>query len=715
MRSIRAIFRGDLRRVTASIVSIVILLGLCVVPCLYAWFNIFSNWDPYGPDATSRIPVAVVSEDKGGSLLGLEMNIGDKILEALEANDTIGWVFPESKDEAMTLLEKSDCYAVLVVSDDFTQDVFDSLSGGSVNPKLHYYENDKKNAIAPKITGKAKTAVQQQVNTTFIETITGYLADFAHFLSSMGVDGPTLIAKLQSASQSIRGQLGTAATALDALSGLNNTAQTILTCAYQFTGDTADAATSAGVLLGDANTVLSGTGSLIDKTNAATRDALDAVSTVLGDIQTHLNKASQSLDDFHTYTREKLTGQIQSVAALSQQCRAMSQQLQALGATQAAQALEALAGQLDGVRRALETVQSVADAKLDEAAALLATASQVTAQAQEAVGSLSELVSQETTQQVQQKLQGLQQTLDGAAQLLAGTDSVSMSIRQAITDFNTQLSSLETGLLQARSGLGSVSSALDTADKLLEHLSGDKEAQELTDLLQGNGKSLAEYLASPVAMETVDTYPIATYGSAMAPFYTVLAQWVGTLLCATFLKVGYKPRPELERPSLAAHFFGRYGIFLLVGLVQAVIVAAGDLLYVQIQCLYPWKFLLAACVNGLVFSLINYAMVFALDNIGMALDVILLVVQVAGAGGTYPVEVLPEIFQKLNPYMPFRYAMDAMRECVAGSYGTNYWKDLGILLIFLVVFTVLGLALYRPAKGLNRLIAQSKNRTGIMV
>lgn len=454
MRSIRAIFRGDLRRVTASIVSIVILLGLCVVPCLYAWFNIFSNWDPYGPDATSRIPVAVVSEDKGGSLLGLEMNIGDKILEALEANDTIGWVFPESKDEAMTLLEKSDCYAVLVVSDDFTQDVFDSLSGGSVNPKLHYYENDKKNAIAPKITGKAKTAVQQQVNTTFIETITGYLADFAHFLSSMGVDGPTLIAKLQSASQSIRGQLGTAATALDALSGLNNTAQTILTCAYQFTGDAADAATSAGALLGDANTVLSGTGSLIDKTNAAARDALEAVSTLLGDIQTHLNKASQSLDDFHTYTREKLTSQIQSVAALSQQCRAMSQQLQTLGATQAAQALEALAGQLDGVRRALETVQSVADAKLDEAAALLTTASQVTAQAQEAVGSLSELVSQETTQQVQQKLQGLQQTLDGAAQLLAGTDSVSVSIRQAITDFTAQLSSLETGLLQARSGLG---------------------------------------------------------------------------------------------------------------------------------------------------------------------------------------------------------------------------------------------------------------------
>ena len=67
------------------------------------------------------------------------------------------------------------------------------------------------------------------------------------------------------------------------------------------------------------------------------------------------------------------------------------------------------------------------------------------------------------------------------------------------------------------------------------------------------------------------------------------------------------------------------------------------------------------------------------------------------------------------PALPVRDARDALRECVAGSYGTNYWKDLGILLIFLVMFTVLGLTLYRPAKGLNRLIAQSKNRTGIMV
>lgn len=324
-------------------------------------------------------------------------------------------------------------------------------------------------------------------------------------------------------------------------------------------------------------------------------------------------------------------------------------------------------------------------------------------------------MSQETTQQVQQKLQGLQQTLDGAAQLLAGTDSVSVSIRQAITDFNTQLSSLETGLLQARSGLGSVSSALDTADKLLERLSGDKEAQELTDLLQGNGKSLAEYLASPVAMETVDTYPIATYGSAMAPFYTVLAQWGGHPAVCHLPEGGLQAPARAGAPLPGCPFLwtlrylpaGGPGPSCNCGRRRPAVCADPMPVSVEIPadrlCKRP--------------GILSYQLrhVFALDNIGMALDVILLVVQVAGAGGTYPVEVLPEIFQKLNPYMPFRYAMDAMRSAWPGSYGTNYWKDLGILLIFLVVFTVLGLALYRPAKGLNRLIAQSKNRTGIMV
>ena len=150
-------------------------------------------------------------------------------------------------------------------------------------------------------------------------------------------------------------------------------------------------------------------------------------------------------------------------------------------------------------------------------------------------------------------------------------------------------------------------------------------------------------------------------------------------------------------------------------MAQGLIVSLGDLIYIGIQCPHPVLFVLAACVNGMVFTLINYALVFALDNIGLALGVIILVVQVAGAGGTYPVEVVPRVFQALYPFMPFHYAMDAMRECVAGMYGSTYLNCILTLLLFGACATGFGLALYKPALWLNNLIAEGKKKTGIML
>ena len=120
------------------------MFGLCVVPCLYAWFNIFSNWDPYGKSATSRISVAVVSCDIGANILGLNINVGDKVIEALESNDSIGWVFVDSKDEAYELINSGDCYAGLILPEDFTTDVVSFIALDFEHPGIIYCENEKK-------------------------------------------------------------------------------------------------------------------------------------------------------------------------------------------------------------------------------------------------------------------------------------------------------------------------------------------------------------------------------------------------------------------------------------------------------------------------------------------------------------------------------------------------------------------------------------------
>ena len=239
--------------------------------------------------------------------------------------------------------------------------------------------------------------------------------------------------------------------------------------------------------------------------------------------------------------------------------------------------------------------------------------------------------------------------------------------------------------------------------------------EKLNHLMANDEAAVAEYLANPVGMDKEVFWSIENYGSSMAPFYTVLAQWVGALLTAVLIKVRVKKRDDLADLRLHEWYFGRLGLYLLVGIAQALVVSAGDLLYVRIQCLSPLRFVLLACINSIVFMMINYALVFALDNIGLGAGVIILVLQVAGSGGTYPVEVLPGIFKILYPFMPFRYAMDAMRECIAGTYGHTYAKCMCTLLLFFVGAVVFGLVMYKPAQWLNRLITESKEKSEIML
>ena len=193
----------------------------------------------------------------------------------------------------------------------------------------------------------------------------------------------------------------------------------------------------------------------------------------------------------------------------------------------------------------------------------------------------------------------------------------------------------------------------------------------------------------------------------------MLALFVGSLLTATMLHVN-APMPELPRLRPWQRFFGRYQLFFLIGMVQALVTGLGCIYYIGIQCPYPGLFLLACCVCSLNFTMMNYALVYALDNIGMAASVIIMVIQVAGSGGVYPIDVLPGIFQKLYRFMPFHYGMDMIRETIAGRYENVYWKNLAVMAAMCVLFAVLGMVLYYPARPLNRLIARSKEKSGIM-
>ena len=694
IKRVGSIFRADWQRLTASVVAVVVMLGLCLVPCLYAWFNILSNWDPYGPASTGNIKVAVANEDEGCEILGLHLNIGKLVMEGLQSNDQMGWVFLEDQDTALDGVYAGDYYAALIVPEDFTGDFVSLLDGELEHPQIQYYENEKKNAIAPKITGKAKTAVQEEINSTIVEKVAGALTTASSVFQALGLDGEEVAARLIEKLQDAQWQMNQLSKILMSLENVMDNADDLLTAAAITVDDV------NGVLVGASRTVGSvgdmiGTGSNIaDSTSNDVVAVLDAIDKSLIDLENKLQQWGTAEDP--TLLQQQIMRQIDDVVARLQELKDKAPDL----ADKIDTAIEKLTALRDDVANAGDL--GIKDQLLERLAEARQTVRAAALQANQNVNdfihekndkALAALRSvQELLGSGSGKLNGLSSTLDGYAAAMEQSQST---------------------LVAGATLANTVSGYLADMEADVRRITDSSAFREFTDMLENNPDGLADYLASPVQMNTEIAYEIGDYGSAMSPYYIMLALFVGSLLTAVMIKVPVT-QPQFLGYRAVERYFGRFVLFFLVGMAQALVTAFGCLYFVGIQCVEPAWFVLACCICSLNFAMMNFGLVYALDNVGMAAAVIIMVIQVAGSGGSYPIHVLPMLFQKLYFLMPFHYGMDMIRETIGGMYGSTYRNCALILLGMCVIFTVFGLLVYYPARKLNAAIAQSKARSGIM-
>ena len=704
MRNIWKIFRSDWQRLTASVVAVVVVMGLCLIPCLYAWFNIFSNWDPYGPDSTSNIRVAVTSEDEGYELLGLKLNIGSMVLDGLKSNDQMGWDFVDSREEALEGVRSGKYYAALIVPSDFTGDFVSILDTDLRHPQIQYYENQKKNAIAPKITNKAKTAVQDEINATVVETVTDAVTTVSSVCKALGLDADDvsqgIIEKLGSAQQSLLALENT----LSAMQTLVDQTDSILACAGVVSDDLNNIV-KTGDLSGVQDALNRGVGRL-NEAEAEIARQLEDIDNQLDVIAADLAAAMGTAEDVADFLAGPAQLMDQRLEALQQQLEKLRDYADNYPAIQ-----ERLGNAIYHIGELRDLLKKLEDPSQLESwnQEVQAKIAQIRQDLREAALRISESVNQrveELNRNVQEKLQAVQNVFDNVSGGLTALGDKLGRYQDAIRSTDTTLG----GAIQLSSTLrGDLGKLSDDVERIVT----SDGFRRFLDVLENNPEELAGYLSDPIAMETVPVYEITTYGSAMAPYYIMLALFVGSLLTATMIHVN-APIPPLPLLRPWQRFFGRYQLFFLVGMVQALVTGLGCVYYIGMQCLHPGLFLLACCVCSLNFTMMNFALVYALDNIGMALSVIIMVIQVAGSGGSYPIDVLPEVFQKLYVLMPFHYGMDMIRETIAGRYENVYWTNLAVMAGMCVLFAVLGMLLYYPARPLNRMIAHSKEKSGIM-
>lgn len=714
MRNILKIIAGDFKRLTSSVVSIVILMGICIVPCLFTWFNIFSNWDPFEPEATGRIPVAVVNDDEGADMLGLHVNVGDMMTEKLAGIDMIGWQFIDDKEKALEKTRAGDCYATFVIPEGFSRELMSVTTGELEHPKLEYYTNEKTNAIAPKITDKVRTTLEEEVDAVFVGTIGKYVTEAGDAADALGLEPEDVFGDLGETMDDLNRDLDGVIALVGAAAGISDAANDLLKASNSLISSSENAL-NAGENLLDA-----GEEALPDKKEtkpaaSAIRKEAKIIAKGLGQLEADLSEVSGDMDTFNDFVEEDLQANMKIVKEMQQSADKVAKKLSDLGLTGLAGKFEKLSKRLGKIYKKLSTLE-----KADETTWPVM---------QETVESLlkdiraaerrARKIGNETTDELDKKIN---KAITDVAQTISG-------VRTALSDMYGDLNTLDAGLSGSEKSLASLGGGLDKTvqtlvsmqdgfrnlSELFESLSDSDVLKDVNHLMKTDAEVIVERLGAPIQMKTEEVYPIRNFGSEMASFYTALAQWIGAVFAAVMISVQIRRRDLLSQMRLYERFFGRLRLFLMIGLIQALIVSLGDLLYVGIQCLHPVLFVLAACVNSIVFMLIIYSLVFALENIGLALGVVFMILQVAGAGGIFPPEILPHFFRVMYHFMPLHYAIDAMRECVGGMYDGTYIRDLGILMLFAACFVLLGLLLHKPMRGIIEIVEKSKEECDLML
>lgn len=236
-----------------------------------------------------------------------------------------------------------------------------------------------------------------------------------------------------------------------------------------------------------------------------------------------------------------------------------------------------------------------------------------------------------------------------------------------------------------------------TVNKATGKLTEMKESislEEVIDLLRRDVAKDSDFLSNPIELKEEMMFPIANYGSASSPFYTTLAIWVGGLLLVSMLSVDVEMPKEMYKPH---HFyFGRGLTFLAIAIVQATIVAVGDIFLLGVDVHDRTAFILFSLIISFVFTTIVYTLVAIFGNIGKGMAIILLVLQISGSGGNFPIEVSSSFFQHLYPFLPFTYAVNLLREGVGGVIWENASQFIIVLLIFSALFIVIGTVLKKP-------------------
>lgn len=710
MKVIWQLFVNDMKRIFGNLVTGLIILGLVLLPSIFSWYNVLACWDVF--HNTGNLKVAVVNNDEGyqSDLVPLKVNMGEQVSTSLLANNQMDWILTD-EDDAMDGAKSGKYYAAVVIPESFSKDMMTFYSDESSHADLIYYSNDKKNVVAPKLTDQGASKASDMVNQVFTKTITEVGLNVASSLLKYS-DNANLDSRLGDLADhvnSMGAQMSDASKTLKTYASVLDASQSLVTGSAQLLGQAGDSASQVMDSANQAKDSVSSMSDALKASNDVLGQAISNSASGYDGLSSSIDAAFASSGDLAGSSATNLRSQADSVKSKADQFESLASQIDDLAAQQtdpdlqktleglakqmhvSADSQEALAKGLADAASGIESGNADAQSKHQEVSGLIDEAKQ-------SVGELSDDYNSTIKPQLDTlmgQISSMSSSLSSSASTL---DSVGDDLQNGADSLSGRIATAKQKLLDTASDLDSSSEKFTSLSAAMYEALSSGDIEQLKTVLYSDPDALASALAAPVQLERHAVFPAENFGSQMAPLYTTLGLWVGSLLLAVAIKVNVSRKAQLELgyPKLHQLFLGRFGVFAFVSLCQTTILALGNMLFLQVQVEEPLLYLICFWLAGLVFTFIIYTLVVSFANLGKAIAVFLLIIQVTSGGGSYPLQTLPDFFQWLSPFLPATHVISAMRAAMMGVYCNDFWIEIGQLLLFVVPFLLLGLVFRKP-------------------
>lgn len=709
---VHEILYKDCQEVLKNRLITIIVVALMIFPSLYAWFNIEAFWDPYGN--TKNLSVAIVNQDKDYEFKNQKLNFGNDIVKNLKENRSLDWNFVNSKT-AMEGLNTGRYYAILTIPKDFTKSLMSVTQVDVRKARIIYTTNEKTNAIAEKITDQGANKLQAKISNHLIQVISKTSLGAMGGISNMTDDITPKLTEMKKSLQRLDAQLvnskklaennknmigdldksiASSKASLDAIKRTMNGAKKINddigSMATDATSGIQNSSASLKSALRDVSRILESSVNLAQSLNSIGDKGAQQAVISIGNIKdkidqaaTRVNNISQVLNDINVVNSNVLNN---AVTRLNNEYRSLTD------------ASSRLAGIIDQVN----STSSLTYSQVQDIVNIVADSNKGI---NDIISDFDDLVTRPLN-----RVNGNVSTITGDIRsMVDSTGQLYPSVNNFINTASTLNGRVGSSITILESSIDILRGQVSDSIKMIDEIQNNKDLKAFNNVIKSNILERADFIKNPVEIKEEKLYKMANYGSSMAPFYSVLAAWVGVIILSTILST----EPSKQYRSID-RYLGRLSFFLILSLIQSIIISTGDLLLLGVTAKEPVLFILILMLCSIAFCILIFTLVSCFKTLGKGIAMFLLVIQIGGSGGTFPVQMTPTFFRTINSVIPFTYGINACREAIGGVYMQNLLGDIVALLLFAIIPLIFGIMFKEDINDLLEPLSEKFEKSFLM-